>query len=231
MLDPEMSPEAIQPFATILGKYGVTPVPGIVIDLASSLSQQEPTVLIVSNYIGTGITDDLSRNKLQTLFPLSLGLKPPTATVGSMVVGQMIQTSSGQDLSWLETDLESPDGAKYDAGTDDIPGPVVIGMQIQPSSVSTDTTVPQPRLVVYGDADFPSNQAIQFDPNNIDLFSNSVAWLSGQNELVSIRAKDPAAPRTMILDTGQKSLLGIVSVLALPIFVLILGGYNWWRRR
>ena len=84
---------------------------------------------------------------------------------------------------------------------------------------------------MYGDADFPSNLALQADPNNIDLFSNSVAWLAGQNELVSIRARDPAAPRTLVLDTGQKSLLGILSMFALPILVLVIGGYTWWRRK
>ncbi|MGA7730366.1 MAG: GldG family protein [Chloroflexia bacterium] len=230
LLDPEMTPEALGPMSAILGKYGVTPVPGIVIDLANNYNPQEPTILVVRNYIGTGITDDLSRNQLPTLFPLAMGLRPPTITVGSMVVGQMIQTSTGQDVSWLETDTQNPQ-AKYDAGTNDLPGPVVIGMQIQPSTTTTDTTTPQPRLVVYGDADFPSNLAVQLDPNNIDLFSNSVAWLSGQNELVSIRAKDPTAPRTMVLDSGQKSLIGLVAVFALPIVVLILGGYNWWRRR
>jgi ABC-type uncharacterized transport system involved in gliding motility auxiliary subunit len=35
----------------------------------------------------------------------------------------------------------------------------------------------------------------------------------------------------MTLDAGQKNLLAIVSVFALPILVLILGGYTWWRRR
>jgi ABC-type uncharacterized transport system involved in gliding motility auxiliary subunit len=230
LLDPQMSAEALKPMADVLAKYGVTPVSGVVVDLQSNYSPQEPTVLVVRSYGGTGITDDLARKQLPTLFPLALGLKPPTSTVGSMIVTNMIQTSIGQDVSWLETDTQTA-GAKYDAGTSDIPGPVTIGMQIAPSTTTTDTTTPQTRIVVYADSDFPSNLAIQLDPNNLDLFSNSVSWLAGQNELVSIRAKDPTAPRTMVLDSGQKSLLGIVAVFALPIIVLILGGYNWWRRR
>ncbi len=231
LLDPQMSDEALKPMADVLSKYGVTPVSGVVVDLASNYSPQEPTVLIVRTYLGTGIADDLNRKQIPTLFPLSLGLKPPTSTVDSMVVTQMIQSSSGSDVSWLETDTKNAQ-ANYDEGTNDIPGPVAIGLQIAPSTTTTDTTAPQPRLVVYGDADFPSNLAVQqVDPNNIDLFSNSIDWLSGQNELVSIRAKDATAPRTIVLDSGQKNILAIVSVFALPILVLILGGYNWWRRR
>lgn len=229
MLDPRMSPEAMAPFTAILSKYGVTPVSGVVLDLASNYSAQEPSVLVIRSYSGTGITEALQNQQLPTLFPLSIGLRPPTITVGSMVVANMIQSSPSPDLSWLETDTQNQ--AKYDPDSNDIPGPVTIGMQIYPSTVSTTTAETQPRLVVYGSADFPANVALSIAPNNIDLFSNSVAWLSGQNELVSIRAKDPTAPRTIVLDAGQKSLLGIMSMFALPILVLLVGGYTWWRRK
>jgi ABC-type uncharacterized transport system involved in gliding motility auxiliary subunit len=85
--------------------------------------------------------------------------------------------------------------------------------------------------VAFGDADFASNYFTQQVPANIDLFANSVAWLSGANELVSIRPKDDTAPRQITLDTGQKNLIFASTVLALPVLVLIVGAFNWWRRR
>lgn len=230
MLDPEMPADALKPFSDLLAKYGVTPEPGIIIDLASNYSPQDPTVLVARNYSGIGITEALLTNQIPTLFPLALGLRPPTSTIGSMVASNMIQSSAGSDLSWLETDTQSSQ-VKYDAGSKDIPGPVTFAMQIYPQSVSTTTTVPNTKLVVFGDVDFASNAGLNADPNNIDLFNNSIAWLSGQNELVSIRAKDPTAPRTIILDAGQKSLLAIFSMFALPILVLVVGGFTWWRRK
>lgn len=230
LLDTDMSDAALKPMASILAKYGVTPVQGVVLDGQSNYSAQEPTVLVVRSYGGTGIAEGLTRDKLPTLFPLAMGLKPPTSTVGGMVTSPLVSSSPGEQVSWLETDKTSQQ-AVYDPGTNDIPGPVTIGMQIYPSTPSTDTTKPDTRLVVFGDADFASNLAIQLAPSNLDLFSNSVSWLAGQDQLVSITPKDPTAPRSIVLDSGQKNLLGIVSVFALPILVLILGGYNWWRRR
>ncbi|HST06508.1 MAG TPA: GldG family protein [Chloroflexia bacterium] len=229
LLDPGMSPEAMKPFDDILAKYGVTTVPGVVLDLAKSYSAQEPSVVLVNTYTDTSITHDLNRKQLVTLFPLVMGLTVPTSTVGSMVVTPLVQSSAGENASWLETDL-SAQQASFDPATD-IPGPVTMGLQIGASTTTTDTTVPNTRLVVFGDADFGSNLALQLAPSNVDLFSNAVSWLAGQDQLVSIRAKDPAAPRTMVLDAGQKNLLAILSVFALPLIVLILGGYNWWRRR
>ena len=229
LLDPAMSPDALKPFADMLAKYGVTPEPGVVLDLAKSYSQQEPSVVVVNSYTDTPITHALNSKSLITLFPLVMGLTTPTTTVGSLVVTPLVQSSAGANASWLETDLTSQQ-ASFDPATD-VPGPVTMGVQIGASSTTTDTTAPGTRLVVFGDADFGSNLALQLAPSNQDLFSNSISWLAGQDQLVSIRAKDPAAPRTMTLDAGQKNLLAIVSVFALPILVLILGGYTWWRRR
>jgi ABC-type uncharacterized transport system involved in gliding motility auxiliary subunit len=229
LLDPAMSPDALKPFSDMLAKYGVTPEVGVVLDLAKSYSQQEPSVVVVNSYTDTPITHALNSKSLITLFPLVMGLSTPTSTVGSLVVTPLVQSSAGANASWLETNLTSQQ-ASFDPATD-IPGPVTMGVQIGASSTTTDTTAPGTRLVVFGDADFGSNLALQLAPSNQDLFSNSVSWLAGQDQLVSIRAKDPAAPRTMTLDAGQKNLLAIVSVFALPILVLILGGYTWWRRR
>jgi ABC-type uncharacterized transport system involved in gliding motility auxiliary subunit len=229
LLDPGMSPEALKPFSDMLAKYGVVPAPGVVLDLAKSYSQQEPSVVVVNSYTDSPITHALNTKQLPTLFPLVMGLNTTTSTVSSLVVTPLVQSSAGENASWLETDLTAQQ-ASFDPATD-VPGPVTMGVQIGASTTTTDTTAPGTRLVVFGDADFGSNLALQLAPSNQDLFSNSVSWLSGQDQLVSIRAKDPTAPRTMTLDAGQKNLLAILSVFALPILVLILGGYTWWRRR
>jgi ABC-type uncharacterized transport system involved in gliding motility auxiliary subunit len=229
-VDPSMPPEALQPMATILQKYGVKPVAGVVLD-QKSYSPQEPTIVIVNSFPDSDITRDLNRTGATVVFPLAMGLVPPTSTVGSMVVSQLIQTSPSPDQSWLETDLNTQ-AAKYDPGVD-VPGPVSLGLTIAPagSTSETSTTQPSTRLVVFSDADFASNYAVQQFPSNNDLFANSVSWLAGANELVSIRAKEASAPRTVTLDAGQKNLVFTTTVLGLPILVLLLGAFTWWRRR
>jgi ABC-type uncharacterized transport system involved in gliding motility auxiliary subunit len=230
MFDPQMPAEAQQSLAPLATKYGITPVQGAVLDRQSA-SAQEPTVILVTSYPPNDVTTELSRIKAVTLFPLAMGLQPPTSTLGSFVVTQMIQSSPGQDASWLETDLTNQQ-VQYTEGKD-LPGPVSLALSVAPAAAgtTTDTTQPKTRLVVFSDADFASNFVVQQVANNIDLFNNSVSWLAGVNELVSIRAKDPATPRTLLLDAGQKNFLGIFAVFALPALVLLAGGFNWWRRR
>ena len=88
----------------------------------------------------------------------------------------------------------------------------------------------------FGDDDFESNIFLSLNSpmylqSNTDLFSNAVSWLAGANELVSVRQKDPSAPRTLTLDAGQKNVQLITAVFGLPLFVLLLGGAVWWRRK
>jgi ABC-type uncharacterized transport system involved in gliding motility auxiliary subunit len=230
-LDPTMPAEALQPMAQVLQKYGVTPVQGDLIDLASTASAQDPTIVLVRNMVDHEITRPLSVAGEVLVFPLAMGLVPPTSTVGSFVTTSLIQSSPSADQSWLETELSNP-AVKYDAGKD-LPGPVTIGLTIAPAASTSETETNQvaTKLVVFSDADFASNIAVQQVIGNQDLFANSVSWLSGANELVSIRAKDPTTPRTITLDSGQKNFIGITTILALPLFVLLFGAFTWWRRR
>ncbi len=231
LLDPQMSAEALQPFTTMLRKYGVTPVQGIILDQQSA-SAQSPTVVLVNSYPDNPITRDLAG--FSTVFPLSMGLKPPTSTLGAFEVNPIVQSSQGADKSWLETDLKNQQ-AQYDEGKD-VAGPVDIALSVGPptltaSTPETATTQPKTRLVVFGDSDFATNLAVQQYAANLDLVANSVSWLAGSNELVSIRPKPASTPRTVTLDTGQKNLIFTSTVLVLPVLVLLAGAFVWWRRR
>jgi ABC-type uncharacterized transport system involved in gliding motility auxiliary subunit len=155
-----------------------------------------------------------------------------------MQVTSLIQSSSGtlgdQPASWLETDLQAQ-SVSYDQSKD-MQGPVSMAVSIAPqgdtsSTATTSTNTLKTRLVVYGDADFASDSWISLNVTNLDLFANSVSWLAGANELVSIRAKAADAPRTITLTTGQQSVLFFSTVVGLPLLVILFGAFIWWRRR
>jgi ABC-type uncharacterized transport system involved in gliding motility auxiliary subunit len=228
LLDSQEATEAFSSLAPILEKYGVVPTQGIVYDVQSI--PQSPFAVLVNSYPSASeITSALQRENLNTLFYVSAGLKPPTSTVNNMTVTSIIQSSFGEQNSFLETDFQSGDSQiHYDPGKD-IPGPVTMGLTVAAQDTATNTV--KTRLVVYGDADFPSNVLTRRYPNNLDLFANSVSWLSGIDELVSIRAKDPEAPRQITLDAKQQTAVFFSSVLGLPLLVILLGAFVWWRRR
>ena len=84
-------------------------------------------------------------------------------------------------------------------------------------------------MVVFGNAGFANNQFIgQYF--NRDLLLNTVSWLVGEEELISIRPRTIRASRVQ-LTADQGTTVFYLSVLILPEILLIAGLATWWRRR
>jgi ABC-type uncharacterized transport system involved in gliding motility auxiliary subunit len=82
---------------------------------------------------------------------------------------------------------------------------------------------------VFGDSDFASNAYLGFAGNR-DLLMNTVGWLSQQENLISIRPKEPD-DRRITLTSSQQLALRWFSLLVVPALVFGSGVYSWWRRR
>jgi ABC-type uncharacterized transport system involved in gliding motility auxiliary subunit len=87
----------------------------------------------------------------------------------------------------------------------------------------------QGRFVVIGSSDWASNSFITFNGNR-DLALNAINWLSSDEDLISIRPKDPE-DRRITLTQAQMRWLRISSQFLLPLIVVICGVSVWWRRR
>ena len=84
------------------------------------------------------------------------------------------------------------------------------------------------KLVVFGSAVWISN-SVQYPPNR-DLFANSVNWLVGSEEAISIRPKQ-TANRRLFLDNVRAALMTWVTIVLTPLALIGLGIFRWWRRR
>jgi ABC-type uncharacterized transport system involved in gliding motility auxiliary subunit len=84
-------------------------------------------------------------------------------------------------------------------------------------------------VVAYGDVDFASNQLLGMQGNQ-DLALNSVAWLSQDPDLISIRPPDLETNR-LFLTMGQQQLVMALSLVVLPGAFIVAGVFSWWRRR
>lgn len=235
IMDPAMPAAAQKPLHDLLTPYGLEPVQGVALDPEIQLDPQDISILGPDTYPSTDITSELERGKLRTAFLASLGFREGTTKEGFRVV-PVVRTVSSAPTSWLETNLSGQTQAAYDQDVD-LPGPVTIAGLIEPADPTTgavtNTNTLRTRIVAFGDADFASNNVVQqqLPLYNVDLFGNTVSYLAGANELVSIRAKEPSAPRTVLLDAGQRNLVLISTVLGLPLLVALAGVVMWWRRR
>jgi ABC-type uncharacterized transport system involved in gliding motility auxiliary subunit len=80
-----------------------------------------------------------------------------------------------------------------------------------------------------GDSDFCRN-AYFADQGNGNLFMNMANWLAADEDLISIRPKDPQDKR-VFLSSRQRNIIFYLSVVALPLMVLVAGVSVWLRRK
>lgn len=235
LLDPAMPAQVLAPLQTLAAGYGIGVTPGIVYDVPARLDPNYPFLFGVSTYPGSDITSDLSRNRFPTVFLQAMEATPLTDTKGLNVV-PVIATMDSSPNAWLRKDI-SDTVAAFNASKD-VGGPINIAAAAAPTEPTgtepvTQANKPTLRVLVYGDADWASNGALQqlsqFD--NTDLLINSVSWLAGANALIAIAPKAADAPRNLTLTQTDKNVVFTSAVLALPLVVLLIGGLTWWRRR
>ncbi len=87
------------------------------------------------------------------------------------------------------------------------------------------------RFVVTGSSSWIANNILPSRSlANRDLFLNMMNWLSSDEDLISIRPKEPEN-RPLAMTVRQMRVLLYSTLIALPLFVVFAGLSVWWRRR
>jgi len=195
----------------------------------------DASVPVAANYPSHPITQ---RFNFLTAFPLAREASPVSGGVNGHTAQSFIETSP---RSWAETNIkELLTSGKVELNEDkgDKKGPITIGSAVNAPLANApapkpgdDPNAPKPetRVVVVGDSDFASNGVLGVQGNR-DLFMNIVGWLSQQENLISIRPKEPDDRRITMTSTVQTN-VQILALLVIPGVVFASGVYTWWRRR
>ena len=85
------------------------------------------------------------------------------------------------------------------------------------------------RFVAVGSSSWVANSYLRLAGNR-DLFLNMMNWLTSDEDLISIRPKEPEDRRLHITGSGMRVLF-LTSVIFLPLFVILSGVSMWWKRR
>ena len=208
-----------------LTKYGIVVDEDVVIELnpIGQVFGVGPLVPVVGQYEPHPITKDMAG--VMTLFPLTRSLAPAKALPKGVQASSLAQTSR---QSWGETDKSVFQTGKATPDPNEKTGPLSVALvatvDAQPDPKAEGDAAkkaPKARIVVVGTADFASNQFLGAQGNR-DFFLNVVSWLAEEEDLISIRAKDPKQNPVM-LTSGQSRLVLGLPLLALPGAVLICG--------
>lgn len=203
----------------LLAEWGVTVNKDLALDTSGigQLFGLSEVVPLVSNYESHPIVREMK--EVATAFPLARTVEPKTG--GKATVEKLFSTSRN---SFATTKLDSPE-IRIDPSKDK-KGPLSLAVA---GTLGSGQQSNQGRFVVVGSSNWISNSFLRFNGNR-DLFLNMLNWLSSDEDLISIRPKEPE-DRRLTMTRGQMRSLFYFSVIALPLAMVVAGVGVWWRRR
>jgi ABC-type uncharacterized transport system involved in gliding motility auxiliary subunit len=207
-----------QALMDVLAGWGVTPQKNLVLDLSGvgQLYNAGPELPIVTTYTSQAIVREMK--DVWTAFPLARSLEIKNGD--NTTVEKLFETS---DDSLATSNLAS--GEVRPTKTDP-KGPFTLGAA---GVYKTGKETGNGRFVVVGSSGFPSNYVFGFQGNR-DLFLNMLSWLSSDEDLISIRPKEPT-DNPLNMNQRQVSLMFYSSVFGLPLLIVAFGAGVWWKRR
>jgi ABC-type uncharacterized transport system involved in gliding motility auxiliary subunit len=203
----------------VLEGWGVTPQKNLILDLnpIGQIAGLGPQVALVTSYDSHAIVNDMKGRV--TGFPLARSLETKSGDKTSV---QKLFSSSESSLATtkLNTPAIDPSDSKNSKG----PLPIAAA-----GTYNTGKENSQGRFVVIGSSSWAANSFIGFNGNR-DLALNTANWLASDEDLISIRPKEPE-DRRLTLTKAQMNWIRITSQFFLPLLVVLGGVTVWWRRR
>jgi ABC-type uncharacterized transport system involved in gliding motility auxiliary subunit len=223
-----LSPRYAEELVAFLEPWGVKVGEDVVVDQVVRLFQGPSlglTPLIDTYDAAHEITREL---KGRTIFPMTRSVSAGADGKSGIKAVELVKTSPS---SWAETDVAGIfERQEVSLDGTDRKGPVPIAVAVDADlKLMGVPDGKETRLAVFGSTAFADNQHLDGTYFNRDLFLNTVGWLVGQSDLLSIRPRSLRASSVSFTE-GQATAIFYLSVLVLPELLLIIGLVVWWRR-
>ncbi|MGH9658400.1 MAG: GldG family protein, partial [Bryobacteraceae bacterium] len=202
----------------LVESWGVTVNADLALDTSGigQLFGFNEVVPLVGSYESHAIVRDMKETA--TAFPLTRTLD--TKSVDKVTVDKLFSTSAN---SYATTNLASAD-IKLDPAKDK-KGPLAL------AAAGTYKGAKEGRFVVVGSSEWISNSIFRVrSVGNMDLFLNIMNWLTSDEDLISIRPKDPE-DRRLSLTRAQMMTVRMASIFGFPLAAIGWGLVVWWKRR
>lgn len=229
-----LEPESPQSYVDFMADWGVNVGNDLIIE-ASGIGQlfgAGPIMPVVSSYENHPIVEGFGG--AMTLFSQARSVAKVDTPPTGITVTEIAKTSNS---SWGETTPIGADGqVGFDPATDN-QGPLSLLTVAEKSSTpSTPPGMPpqepataQGRIAVFGDSDIATNAYFNFQANG-NLFLNVVNWMAEEEDLVSIRPRDPE-DRRLSLTAQQSKMMLWFGVILLPLAIFAFGIYVYRKRK
>jgi ABC-type uncharacterized transport system involved in gliding motility auxiliary subunit len=194
--------------------WGVVFNNDIVIDPSS-----DPLSFAISDSYGSHVITENLQNTI-SFFPISRSLTL-TSTDTAITQTPLVITV---DSAWGETDFDSLTNGdyQYQAASDNA-GPILLAAVLENTTTGS-------QLAVFGDGSFATDTF--FDQyGNADLFINTVDWAAGEQDMISLTAKDTTARTLKPIQNFGWIILGLSFICIIPGIIIAGGIISWITRR
>ncbi len=220
-----------------IGKKGITIEPDFLIDISATdvmVRQQQgglvfntaikfPYIPIITNFNDHPITKGIEAVAMP--FVSKINIQPKDSAFHSFVLATTSKKTGIEnpplhfsvDRQWKVTDFP------------------LANIPVAVAAEYTLSNGKEGKLVVFSDGDFAVNgkgqNAQRLQPDNVNLMSNAIDWISDDTGLISLRTKGVTSrPIDASIEDGTKTLLKYLNFL-LPIFIIIGYGIFRYQRR
>lgn len=236
--------EANPKLVELLATWGVESANNIVIDESpiGQLFGGGPFTPLVSSYKFHPIVEPMENSG--TLFPRARMVGEADETPDSWSIDELFESSessfatdtltiegSGVTLGPASSQTDGPISLAV-AGTYDVPeagGDSATEAATDEIAAEEEEEEPEGRIVVVGSFGFATNYGLSLGGNQ-DLLLNMMNWLSSDEDLISIRPKDPDSTPVEMTSAEMRRIF-FSSMLLLPLIIVITGVWTWWGRR
>ncbi|MEZ5402238.1 MAG: GldG family protein [Bryobacteraceae bacterium] len=203
--------------AKVLTSWGVTPNKDLVLDMSpvGQIFGLGPQMPLATEYGTHAIVREMKGVASALPLTRSLDVKSGDKTSVEKLVSSGNNAVATTQLSAREIDPSK--GTK---------GSFVLAAA---GSYNTGKEKSQGRFVVTGTSAFAANSYLRFGGNR-DFTMNMMNWLSADEDLISIRPKEPE-DRRISLNASQMRMLFLGSIVFLPLLFMLWGVSVWWKRR
>lgn len=215
LIDPEPL-HGLQPLAEYMGLILTA---GTVIDPAAQQLNAPATWALGASYGPHAITQNFS---LITVFPYARQIaynEPKEWHITPLI--------EAAPRGWVETgsvETGNPDNNVAFDKKYDTPGPVTIAAVLE-RQVEDKTQ----RVVVVGSGSFLANTFLG-NGGNLDLGINIINWLASDENLISVQPK-ATIDSSLTLTKAWTAIIAFGFLIVLPLALLSVAGFIWWRRR
>jgi ABC-2 type transport system permease protein len=207
----------------VLQSYGVEVRNAVVVEGDQNKVAAQQPLWVIPNLEYHDIVAPLRTNNYDVVLPNAQVIQTLDLKKRSLKIEPLLSSSRN---SWGKVDIANAKTPAKEKG--DLQGPFSLAVAI--TDPAPDPAKKDTKLVVVGDVQFLAQVLTSQVPGNGDFFMNSLGWLRGQKESISIRAKSLQSIRLSLSNLQALLFSGLV-VIIMPLLVLGAGFVIWMRRR